>query len=188
MFIIFYDETYLIISLGKTKQIYTMPSLKIPIWKLCGTHCLIESRHCLYNISSWVWYCMFIPSYLELWHCIYHILLAAGAGGSGPRENTVVVTSWEDGGYAERERGGRIHKRKKRKQQLSWKKHQHCLYTPHCLGCCHCLHCFHCFHCIHCFHWFHCLLLLQCLDRGIYSYIGWLFNCSSPKSCKCQFI
>ena len=49
---------------------------------------------------------MFIPSYLELWHCIYHILLAVGAGGSGPRENTVVVTSWEDGGYAERERGG----------------------------------------------------------------------------------
>ena len=49
---------------------------------------------------------MFIPSYLELWHCIYHILLAVGAGGSGPRENTVVVTSWEDGGYAEREGGG----------------------------------------------------------------------------------
>ena len=38
-------KTYLILSLGKAKWIYTMPSLKISIWKLCGTHCLIESRH-----------------------------------------------------------------------------------------------------------------------------------------------
>ena len=43
---------------------------------------------------------MFIPLYLELWHCIYHILLAVGARGSGPGENSGHPE--EDGGYAER--------------------------------------------------------------------------------------
>ena len=52
---------------------------------------------------------MFIPLYLELWHCIYHILLAVGARGSGPGENS--GHPGEDGGYAER--AGRIWKEKK---------------------------------------------------------------------------
>ena len=43
---------------------------------------------------------MFIPLYLELWHCIYHILLTVGAGGSGPGENS--GHPGEDRGYAER--------------------------------------------------------------------------------------
>ena len=58
---------------------------------------------------------MFIPLYLELWHCIYHILLTVGASWGQGREKTVVTP----GKMEDMQRGGpgRIWKEKKRETE-----------------------------------------------------------------------